>query len=246
MSTSNSHSNEGMPKDTGDSGLPDSTTNKPEESSNQPIHEPEGETEQLAADRSEQINEEKRQRTLSRKAIHNAIQNKSMELNRATKALHTAADTVLGTLDKGTSHKELGAVLEPLQQAYTKYNTLLNEIEAFSEQDKWGETRDQINEITRSTRASAMYAYTVVDKAGSQQHSLATKPASIISKHTRHTRSSCTSVSSTHARRLALAEAAAAKKQSEFERIMAERESENKQREAEEEFHREQMRHSTN
>ncbi len=162
--------------------------------------------------------------------------------NRGTKALHTAADTVLGTLDKGTSHKELGAVLEPLQQAYTKYSTLLNEIEAFSKQDKWGETRDQINEITRSTRASAMYAYTVLDKAGSQQHSLATKPASIISKHTRRTRSSCTSVSSTHARRLALAEAAAAKKQSEFERIMAERESENKQREAEEEFHREQMR----
>ncbi len=26
MSASNSHSNEGMPKDTGDSGLPDSTT----------------------------------------------------------------------------------------------------------------------------------------------------------------------------------------------------------------------------
>jgi hypothetical protein len=172
---------------------------------------------------------------LSQKAIHNAIQNKSTELNKAAKSLYMSSDTVLTALEKNITDKEI-------ETAYTKYQAILKDIETLSEQDKWGEARTHITEVTEYAQTALKYASTAMNKAKSQQSRLATKTGSISSKHTRSTKSSRTSATSSNVWRWALAEAAAAQKQAEFEQLMAEKESEKKQREAELEFHREHMR----
>ena len=153
-----------------------------------------------------------------------------------------SSDTVLTALEKNITDKEIETVLAPLQQAYTKYQAILKDIETLSEQDKWGEARTHITEVTEYAQTALKDASTAMNKAKSQQSRLATKTGSISSKRTRSTKSSRTSATSSNVWRWALAEAAAAQKQAEFEQLMAEKESEKKQREAEQEFHREQMR----
>ncbi|CAB3982719.1 Hypothetical predicted protein [Paramuricea clavata] len=247
MSCNSSRSTVENPKGFGDTSVNvlaiDSEEQKSKETSTNPsVHQQEGEIDLSTSDALESVNEEKRQRTLSQKAIHNAIQNKSTELNKAEKSLYMSSDTVLTALEKNITDKEIETVLAPLQQAYTKYQAILKDIETLSEQDKWGEARTHITEVTEYAQTALKYASTAMNKAKSQQSRLATKTGSISSKHTRSTKSSRTSATSSNVWRWALAKAAAAQKEAKFEQLMAEKESEKTQREPEQEFHWEQMR----
>ena len=148
MSCNSSQSTVENPKGSGHTSVNvlaiDSEEQKSKETSTNPsVHQQEGEIDLFTSDALESVNEEKRQRTLSQKAIHNAIQNKSTELNKAAKSLYMSSDTVLTALEKNITDKEIETVLAPLQQAYTKYQAILKDIETLSEQDKWGEARTQ-------------------------------------------------------------------------------------------------------
>jgi Holliday junction resolvase-like predicted endonuclease len=109
MSCNSSQSTVENPKGSGDNSVNvlDSEGQKSKETSTNPsVHQQEGEIDLLTSDTLESVNEEKRQRTLSQKAIHNAIQNKSTELSKAAKSLFMSSDTtVLTALEKNISNK---------------------------------------------------------------------------------------------------------------------------------------------
>ena len=106
-----------------------------------------------------------------------------------------------------------------------------------AKQDKSGEIITQIEETIETHKPLLTYASAAINKSTSFAVS---DTMSVSSRHTRYSRLSCASTSSSSARRRALADVA--RKQAEFEQLMAEKESERKQREAEEEFHHEQKR----
>ncbi len=187
----------------------------------------------------ESVDEEKRRRTLTQKAVYNAMEVKNTELRKKSKTLKAAADVAYVTLERKTSYTEIKTVLEPLQDAYTKCQDILVEMKSLSAQDKSGETTNQMQQTIDFHQPLLSYASTAINKLKGH----ATEDTrSVGSTRTRRTGSSRTSTSSSRARVRALAEAAAVKKQAEYDRIMAEKESERKRREAKEEFHREQMR----
>ena len=230
-------------KEPGSTSLLDLTSQQSKESTTDPSVQQEGEFDLSTSHKIDSVqDEEKRQRTLSQKAIHNAIQTKGTELTKQGKTLRSVSDTVLSAIEKNIADKEIEAVLRPLQQAYMKYKGLLRDINELAENDKWGEVDTQITEINEASKYYLTYASTAIDKATEQQTNLTRETRTVSSRRTRRTRSSRTSSSSNARRMMALAEAAAAKKQAEFEQLMAEKESEKRQRDAEEEFHREQRR----
>jgi hypothetical protein len=187
----------------------------------------------------ESVDEEKRRRTLTQKAVYNAMEVKNTELRKKSKTLKAAADVAYVTLERKTSYTEIKTVLESLQDAYTKCQDILVEMKSLSAQDKSGETTNQIQQTIDFHQPLLAYASTAINRLKGH----ATEDTrSVGSTRTRRTGSSRTSTSSSRARVRALAEAAAVKKQAEYDRIMAEKESERKRREAKEEFHREQMR----
>jgi hypothetical protein len=89
-----------------------------------------------------------------------------------------SSHTVLTALEKNISDKEIETVLAPLQQAYTKYQAILKDIETLSEQAKWGEVCTHITEVTEYAQTALKYASTAMNKAKSQQSRLATKTGS--------------------------------------------------------------------
>ena len=63
----------------------------------------------------ESVDEEKRRRTLTQKAVYNAMEVKNMELRKKSKTLKAAADVAYVTLERKTSYTEIKTVLELLQ-----------------------------------------------------------------------------------------------------------------------------------
>ena len=114
---------------------------------------------------------------------------------------------------------------------------------SLAKQDKSGEIITQIEETIETHKPLLTYASAAIHKSTNLAVSdTMSVTMSVSSRHTRYSRLSRASTSSSSARRRALADVAVARKQAEFEQLMAEKESERKQREAEEEFHREQNR----
>ena len=110
---------------------------------------------------------------------------------------------------------------------------------SLAEQDKSGQIITQIEETIETHKPLLTYASAAINKSISFAVS---DTMSMSSRHTRYSRLSRASTSSSSARRRALADVAVARKQVEFEQLMAEKESERKQRETEEEFRHEQKR----
>ena len=67
-------------------------------STTNPSVQQEGEFDLFTSDKVDPVDKEKRQRTLSQKAIHNAIQTKGTELSKQGKTLRLASDIVFSAL----------------------------------------------------------------------------------------------------------------------------------------------------
>lgn len=212
------------------------------ESTNPSVHAQEEETSLASSNKVETLEEGKRRRTLSQKAIQNAIQTKNSELSTEKKVLKSAADTVYSALQKKVSQKEIQTVSQSLEQSLVRYKKISEEISALHKQDKWSEPSKQARETPEESKIIMRYAQAAIDEADNYELSLMQESLSSSSRRTRCTMSSHRSTSSTSsARRKALAEAAAARRQVQFDRLMAEKENERKKFEAEEELRRKLM-----
>ena len=180
---------------------------------------------------------EKRQRNPSRKALQSAVQNTTAELSRQAKALRRAADSVYASL------REKSLVDETkLHSPAKKYEKILNELEGLYAQDKWGDTRDEAEIIRQSSRVDLEYARTVLNKARATQFKEPEEEDRASRRSRCSSRVSSSRTSSSTIRTKALAEAAVARKQAEYDRLMVEKEHERRQCEAEENQLREQRR----
>ena len=111
MSSNSIKSTVGDPKESRNVSVTIPNNSKAMEMSVNPLgHTQEEETQPVS------LNKEKRQRALSQKAIQNAIQTKSVELNTGEKALKNASDTVYTVLKKRASIKENESASLPIEE----------------------------------------------------------------------------------------------------------------------------------
>lgn len=181
--------------------------------------------------------QEKRQRHPSRKALQNSIRNTTAELSRQAKALRNAADDVYAALRDKSAAVHESTLREPTQ----KYEDILGELEGLYAQDKWGDALDDAERIRQSGQSNLQYARTALEKAKAVRFRDQVDDRKS-RKSRRSSRRSSSRSSATSVKTEALAEAAAAKKQAEYDRIIAEKEHERRQSEAEEQRLREQRR----
>ncbi|KAK3719590.1 hypothetical protein QZH41_004747 [Actinostola sp. cb2023] len=142
--------------------------------------------------------DEKRQRFPSRKVLQNAIDGKRKELEVNAQLLRELYNTATTATDEGEPNKDH---IKALRTASLVYKRTLDELGMLYSQDRWGEYEDEARlmmEFSCLKRAQEVVGYP-------------DDTASYISRPT-----SRVSTSSSAARRSALAEAAAAKKQAEY------------------------------
>ncbi|KAK3699295.1 hypothetical protein QZH41_006443 [Actinostola sp. cb2023] len=167
--------------------------------------------------------DEKRQRSLSRKALQNEIENKRKELGSDANVLQNAFDNALG--------KEEHDDLRLLQDATEKYKETLLQLTELYQHDKWGDYEEEAKLTMEYSRLER--AHGVITQARDSQDHDRRSHTSRQSRHSSISHSSCRS-SASSARRRALTEASAAKKQAEFDKLIAEKERTRRLREAEE------------
>ena len=191
----------------------------------------------------ESIDEDKRQRAMSQKAVQNAIQATSADLDTKEQVLKSTINKTCNALEKGTC-LDVNAMTEPLQLAYMKYQETLEELEGLYGQDKWGDSSNSSQQIMESGKFLLRCALDILDRIKKQKEEIAEDTLSRRSKRTSYASSRTTSQprsqasSASSARRKALAEAAAAKEKAEFDRKIAEMENERIRLEAEEDLQR--------
>ncbi|XP_068674641.1 flotillin family inner membrane protein sll1021-like [Montipora foliosa] len=168
--------------------------------------------------------QEKRQRQPSRKALQNMIQSTTVELSRRAKALRSEVENVYTALRGNTATVDESA----LQALTQKYKEILTELECLYAQDKWGDISAEAETVRQAGFANLEEARTALNKAKSQCYE--DDRVSRKSQHSSRVSSSRSSRSSTRAK--ALAEAAAANKQAEYDRIIAEKQHLRRQQEA--------------
>lgn len=177
---------------------------------------------------------ERRQRRLTQKALQNAIETKRKELDDDARTLQGLYDTTNAPLEKGETNEER---LQCLQAATWKYRKALNELSKLYDQDRWGDYREEAR-LTREY-SKLEHANDVIARA-TNVHSDETN--SQISQKSLRSSASRGSTTSSSARRKALAEVAAVKKQAEFDKLIAKKENTQRIQEAEEQRQREQQR----
>ena len=170
--------------------------------------------------------QEKRSRTLTKKGLINAIENKVKDLNLIDKKI----EAVILSAHASLAEEETKNAVKDLRSTVDDYNLLYQELLSLYQQDREGDYAEQAKEISNRVQVVLSRAYEVIQIKYKQSDKLS--EISYYSGHSRRTRSSKSSrASSIRAR--ALADAAAAREVAEFERIRAERELEQKRREAE-------------
>ena len=166
----------------------------------------------------------KRQRQPSRKALQNAIQNTTVELSRRAEALRSEIDNVYTALRGDTATVDESA----LRFLTQKYQEILTELECLYAQDKWGDTSAEAETVRQAGLANLEHARSALNKAKPQCNE-----DDRVSRKSRHSsRVSSSRSSSSSKRAKALAEAAAANKQAEYDRIIAEKQHLRRQQEA--------------
>ena len=132
-------------------------------------------------------------------------------------------------------------VLTELIVATQEFEAIVQELVNLYNQDKYGVFEGEA--LLVSENASLVYAQKLISEIKNAQKSgKSAETMSVRSRNTRRSGASRASTSSSVARMRAVAEAAAAKEQADYERLIAEKENEIKQREAEEEKRRQQAR----
>ena len=175
---------------------------------------------------------EKRVRSLTPKALGNAIESKRKEVGDKYKKLKEALQS--------TSERKITecgqAVASDLEVATGALNTVIRELVCLHNQDKF---KEHENTLLINEYEALNSAYTLMNQIKSIQTD---KLSDRLSRTSHKSSSVASSTSSARLRAAAAAEAAAARKDAEYERLMAEKEHERRQREAEEQSRREKER----
>ena len=169
-----------------------------------------------------------RPRTLSRKALQNATERK----RHVVSTLHDKLKQMIRSVGEGKQAHNLNNILSDLVTITKDLKAALTELENLYANDKYGDYKGETsitNERWTINRAEAL-----IEEI---KHKEAEKLAETYSCQSRRSRrsnsTSSNSTSSSAARMKALAEAAAARENAQFERLIAEKQHAHKEREAE-------------
>ena len=181
-----------------------------------------GETQRVLPADMEGVNVETgRSRTVSQKAIQNAIQTTLSELTKEGKTLKATYETTEKALSAESLPKDFDIHLSNTKLSYTKYKGLLEKLKRLLEKDKWGELSDKGYEHVNYGKEILDFALKAINNGTDRRRPSEVVP-SLSSRSTHRSGLSRTSSTlSTSARRKDMAEAAAAKKKAEFDRIIA-------------------------
>lgn len=182
---------------------------------------------------------DKRSRIPSRKGFQSLLIKKTLVFNKETKALQKAIDSVVHTATGEPS--TLKSVIASLEVSKYSFERILRDLEDIFAQDRWGEAKEVKSTVSQTSQKFLQTVNAVLLEAAGKLKE-AVKDDELSLKESRRgifsSRSGSSCTSSTNARRKALAEAAAAKKQAEYDLLMAERENARKLTEADEERRR--------
>ena len=171
----------------------------------------------------------KRQRILTQKGFQNTLLQETSDFNKETKALQSAIFSVHAALRESETSK-LKSATALLENKYLKF-----------EQDTWKETVDVEPVVERTSYNHIQQAEATLLEAAKKLSGEAKKTSSKRSGRSAsgHSgRSTRSRVSSTSARIQDMADAAAARRQAEYDLLMAEKENARKQKDAHDERER--------
>ncbi len=170
----------------------------------------------------------KRTRQPSRKALQNAIGDLIKELSKQALTLKIAADSVYDAIKQNNIVDE-----NTLNESVKRYEDTFNKLEELYAQDKWGDNLADADPIRQSVHLNLEYARTASLNAKVKQQ--AQQEDSISRTARRSSRSSRKSPRySTTSSTRTKDEAAAAKAQAEYDKLLAEKEHEKRQHKLEE------------
>ena len=182
--------------------------------------------------------EPKRIRTLSRKALENAVEDKHREIA----CVHKLLKETMQSAEELNEGSDFESVLRDLQGVSEELRTKIGELQNLYTQDENNYLGDGEPLLT-SESLTLDQAYKLVQEIKSRQSDKLLETRSRLSYQSNRSRiSSRPSTASSAAKMKALAEAAAARESAEFEKRIAEKEHERMRREAEIERTREQER----
>lgn len=182
--------------------------------------------------------EMKRVRTLTRKALENAVEEKRREIA----CVHKLLKETIRSAEELNEGSDFEIILRDLRGVSDELKTKIEELRSLYTQDKNNYLGDQ-EPLLISESLTLDQAYKLAEEIKSRQSDKLLETRSRLSHRSYHSKiSSRASTASSAAKMKALAEAAAARESAEFERRIAEKEHERRKREAEIERTREQER----
>ena len=177
----------------------------------------------------------KRSRTLSRKGLIYAAEEK----RKQTIAINERLRGVIRSVERADSVTD--SVLNNLATTAEEFKTVLQELQSLYEQDEYNVI--EYKAPLTGEQLELNHAYVLIDEIEIIKSNKQLETRSRNSRHSHHSSSlSSTSTTTSAARNRALAEAAAARENAEYEKIIAEKEHAHKEREAELERNRKQER----
>ena len=180
----------------------------------------------------------KRVRTLSRKALENAVEEKCREIA----CVHKLLKETMHSAEELNEGSDFEIILCDLQGVSEELRMKIEELRILYTQDKNNYLGDEEPPLT-SESLTLDQAYKLVEEIKSRQSDKLLETRSRLTYQSNRTKiSSRASTAGRGAKMKALAEAAAARESAEFEKLIAEKEHERKKREAEIERTREQER----
>lgn len=182
------------------------------------------------------IRDERRERLPTQRGYSNTLETKTAAFRKETSLLQKAIDNVHNAFGEKST---LGEALKTLETTKSAYQSVVVDLEKLFEQDRWGETIDIVPAVRETSRKYIQLASDIIAKAVDKLSEIAHKD-DLSSKGSRRSRRSSrtgsSNTSSSSARRLkALADAAAAREQAEYDLLIAQIENTRRQREAEDE-----------
>ncbi|KAK3727498.1 hypothetical protein QZH41_018364 [Actinostola sp. cb2023] len=175
---------------------------------------------------------DQRHRTLTVKALQNAIEQKRRDLNIIQKKLRL----VIANAEKPMLGSDGDKVLSELEPTASEFKSTLQHLTNLCAQDKSNEYDE---EAFKNENQILNYAYVIINRIKSKQTD---KSSDKSSRRSNKTLSVASTNSSARLRAEAAGEAAAARKNAEYERLIAEKELQRKQREADDQNRRERER----
>ena len=175
------------------------------------------------------VQREGRQRTLSRKALQNAIRAKQEQSSDVFKNIKE----IIRIVEDPSGCEE--SYFSDLEAAVEKYRRIVEELSDLYKQDKYNEYAEEAKLTVENSNLNyaLMWSRIIKNRVSDKLLETSSRRSQVLSRASRRSKPQSSISTSSSAKLRALSEAAAAKKSAEFERAIAERELERSQREAE-------------